>query len=462
MSQNLHIYIITAVALAAGLLSFFVIQGVASSKDLRFPNLTGDSNHYMVLAEHLIEKQAFDTYPEKTSPEIFRTPGYPLFLVLLFSVFGSWKAAALVQALLMAGVPLFTYFLGKRIFSENTAFAASIVTALDPTRLFFSTLTLADGIFTLLLLLSILLLFGALDSSGVDRKKLFFSGLFLGYAVLVRPIGQFLPFLYLGYLFLKLPQRKLLLKVGVVFLIPFVIIVGSWMLRNKIVMGTWQLSTVRDSNLAYFAALYLKEKEGVSPEFLMGELAKKAGDQDSLTLISPGAQATNREFARSVISSHPLSYLKFHLVKTVPFFLNDGLRDIERTLHLNNAPLPNITSTLLKGDLGAFWDVLKSDGRDMIYLLVGSGILSLIFLGVFLETLRGLFEPRRRIFIAFFALFILYFALLTGPIANARYRLPASPLLFLLGIAGLGHFFSWICPVREKSLRNIGTEVTSS
>lgn len=450
MNKNLHIGIIMAVALAAGLLSFFVVQGVAGSQDLRFPNLTGDSNHYKILAEHLLEKQAFDTYPGETSPEIFRTPGYPLFLVLLLGILGSWKAVALAQSLLMVGVPLLTYFLGKRIFSENTALAASMVTALDPTRLFFSTLTLADGLFTLLLLLSVFLLFAALDSPGADRKKLFFSGLFLGYAVLVRPIGQFLPLLYLGYLFFKLPQRKLLIKTGIIFLIPFVIVVGSWMLRNKIIMGTWQLSTVRDSNLAYFAMLYLKEKEGISPEFLMGELAKKAGGQDSLALITPEAQPLNREFTRSVIGSHPFSYLKFHLVKTVPFFLNDGLRDIERTLRLNSALLPNITGLLLRGDLGALWGVLKSGGRDMVYLLVGSGVLGLIFLGAILETLRGIFEPRRRIFVAFFALFVLYFALLTGPIANARYRLPASPLLFLLGIAGLRYLFSWIRPVRDR------------
>jgi hypothetical protein len=77
----------------------------------------------------------------------------------------------------------------------------------------------------------------------------------------------------------------------------------------------------------------------------------------------------------------------------------------------------------------------------MVYLFVGSGILGLLFFGAFLETLRGTFEPRRRIFVAFFASFILYFALLTGPIANARYRLPVSPLLFLLGIAGLRYLF---------------------
>lgn len=450
--KNLRIYIVVVVALAAGLLSFFVVQGVTGSQGLRFPNLTGDSNHYQILAEHLMEKQAFDTYPGKTSPEIFRTPGYPLFLILLFGVLGSWKAVAFAQSLLMAGVPLLTYFLGKRIFSENTAFAASIVTALDPTRLFFSTLTLADGLFTLLLLLSAFLLFAALDSPGADRKKLFFSGLFLGYAILVRPIGQFLPLLYLGYLFWKLPQRKLLLKAGIIFLIPLAIVVGSWMLRNKIVMGTWQLSTVRDYNLAYFSILFLKDKEGASPEFLIGELAKKAGGQDGLTLITPEAQPLNREFARSVISSHPFSYLKFHLVKTVPFFLNDGLRDIERTLHLNNAPLPNITGLLLKGDLGALGSVLKNGGRDMVYLLVGSGVLGLLFLGAGLATIRGILEPRRRIFVAFFASFILYFALLTGPIANARYRLPASPLLFLLGIAGLGYLFSRIRPVRDKGL----------
>ena len=63
-----------------------------------------------------------------------------------------------------------------------------------------------------------------------------------------------------------------------------------------------------------------------------------------------------------------------------------------------------------------------------------------ILLGI-VGFVRGLLGKVTKMPTVFFTVLILYFAVLTGPVANARYRIPVMPLLAIL--AGVGAQVVW-------------------
>lgn len=446
---------------------FGLVYAVTEAKNLRFPYLTGDSNHYRLLAEHLLAKGAFDTYPDRPSPDSFRTPGYPLFLAALFAIGGSWKAAAFLQIVILSLIGVSVYFFGKEIFGKTFGLLAGVFVALDPVGLFYSTLTLSDGLFTLLFILSLLLFwrgmrggsvlmftptprepsaFQSTDEWSSKRKNIsqaapfwvwgFISGAILGFAVLVRPIGQFLPILYLAFLWFETSNRRVWARRGIVFLIGFSLIVFPWMLRNKLTFDSWQLSSVGNFNAGYFAMLFLQEKTGIPASQYEQMLVDEKAGGDLAVLRSMEGGPISLEFARDVIIRHPIEYTVFHAIKTMPFFLNDGLREIARLLNFSDRPLPNFSSFLLSGDFKSLVAAFKEGGVNTALLLLGSGGMSiLIFLAAY-GIWMGVKSSEYRAAVIFILLLILYFAVFTGPVANARYRMPAMPLLFISAVYG--------------------------
>lgn len=429
--------ILFAVSFVSAALSFFVIYDLSVKNDFRFPSLTGDSNHYRILAENLLSKQAFDRFPDFYSPEDFRTPGYPLFLALLFLISGSWVFSAFLQSLIIASIPILTYFLGEKVFNARVGIIAGFIVALDPLRHFFSALTLSDAPFTALLLAVFVLFFYALKDIERPGRKMFIAGLVLGYAVLVRPIGQFLAiFFILFWFFQKRGEIRQNLKPVILFLIGFLVIVGAWSVRNQITFGTWQLASVSNYNVAYYAELFEQERTGVSLTEQQQKLASELGYPDREVMRSMKANDINIRYAKDVLFAHPFEYTSYHLLKTIPFFLNDGLRDTARLLGLNDEPLPNFTGFLLHGEFKKFFQALGVGGVNTTLLIIGSGFMFILLIFAGYGAFIGFKNRDSRLAVIFFIGIIIYFALVTGPVSTARYRLPVMPFITILAVSG--------------------------
>ncbi len=441
--------ILIAVSFLSAALSFFVIYDLSVKNEFRFPSLTGDSNHYRILAENLISKQAFDRFPDSYSPEDFRTPGYPLFLALLFLITGSWVFSAFLQSLIMASIPILTYFLGEKIFNARVGLVAGFIVALDPLRHFFSSLTLSDAPFTALLLAVFVLFFYAIHDSVNPGRKMFMAGLVLGFAVLVRPIGQFLPIFFILFWFVqKRWEIRLNLKPAIIFLAGFLIVVGAWSIRNQVTFGTWEIASVSNYNIAYYAELFEQERTGVSLNEQQEKLASELGYSDREVMRSMKANDINIRYAKDVLFAHPFEYTYYHLVKTIPFFLNDGLRDTARLLGLNDEPLPNFTGFLLDGEFKKFFQTLGVGGVNATLLIMGSGFMFIFLILAGYGALVGFKNRESRLAVIFFVGIIFYFALVTGPVSTARYRLPVMPFITILAVSG---FISAFHKIRSRS-----------
>lgn len=87
---------------------------------------TSESNHRM--AVNLLHGDEYSIEPSPmAAPDLFRTPGYPLFLVPFYWLFGRFRLVAVyvAQALLHAAVPVLMFSLSRRIFSRCNAACGS-------------------------------------------------------------------------------------------------------------------------------------------------------------------------------------------------------------------------------------------------------------------------------------------------------------------------------------------------
>lgn len=426
----------------AGVLGFAANYYISAFYQLRFPYPGGDANHYRVLAEALVEKHAF-VIPSGI-PESDRTPGYPLFLAVFYALTRNWILVALGQSLLLAFVPIFTYFLANRFFGRTVGLAAGFLTAIDPVRLFNSSVLLSDGLFTLLFLASLGLFFKYVDSSDKPLWYILIVGFILGYATLVRQVGLLLPLFFLVYLFISRKVKFPSFKLVALLMGGFLIFVIPWSVRNKIVFDRWQLSPEGLRIVAYHhVTAFMEFKSGKPSQEFKKELDQKLADA-GIWEESFGGEKIYTEYIKKNIRFRDIpQYAFFYAVKTAPFFLNDGLRDLARSLGFSSTTsFPNITTFILNGNFAELIKVLFRDLKNTGLLVLGAGFmffyLSLASYGVFV-----LFRNRNqnRLVAFFLALLILYFALASGPVSNFRLRLPVMPLILIL--AANGGYLLW-------------------
>ena len=145
--------------------------------------VTPDSKGYVALAVDLHRGQF-----GSAAREIFRTPGYPAFLLVSF-VAGEhwWQAVLLLQIAIDVLLVYLTYRLALALFGRNAVLAA-IFQATSAIATASSMRILSDGLFAMLLTLAILLFVRFWLRGG--RAWLAVSAVVLSAACYVRPVGQ--------------------------------------------------------------------------------------------------------------------------------------------------------------------------------------------------------------------------------------------------------------------------------
>jgi len=106
-----------------------------------------DQEGYRQLGQVLATTGKFTRYPDSPTfvPEVIRTPGYPLFVALIYRVFGaSQLAVALAQAVVFAVICLMVFVMTRRLASSAVARAAAAATALYPPLPYFGALVLTE------------------------------------------------------------------------------------------------------------------------------------------------------------------------------------------------------------------------------------------------------------------------------------------------------------------------------
>ncbi len=398
----------------------------------------GDPPGYYQLALNLAEH---GVYSQGTGvpylPEANRTPGYPLFLDLVFQVSGpSVVAVAIAQSLLHALVGVMIARLGERNFgSVRIGMGGALFWAIAPIPSVFSGILFTEILFTSVFLLLLLLL------TDPPLRRAAVAGGVLGIGILIRPIAilvwpALLPFFFLGSGWRRWVARY------AVFSLILVAVVSPWIYRNTVVFGKPIVSSIQGNNLLYYnAAGYIARRDGLtlreSQELAIQEyqaylLEKKL--QPATPMEESDAMSAT---AIRILSADPIRALWFNWLDSLNgfrpgvsylfmFLAPDSLTPNDTT----GAELSPAVSNLDRPEI-LLTAVLLSVFYGFLFLLAAAGIVSLV-------------RKRNWKVLTLFGIPCFFLMYSPGLASNARFRIPVEPLLCLLAAAALSEILPLI------------------
>jgi 4-amino-4-deoxy-L-arabinose transferase-like glycosyltransferase len=381
-----------------------------------------DSSGYLDSAQALIQDWRFNEAPGDPEPQFVRTPGYPLFLAFLMSFLGTDVVRlAVAQSVLSAVVVVPTYLLGARIFSPRIGLIAAILTAAHFQLIYYSGMMLTETLASLSVAVLALVLLRCVTDRRASRVWWLAAGLAIAAATMVRPTTYYLPILVLAGLvaaaaFKKLPWRTSLIAAAMM-LIPVLVIIGGWQVRNEIRVDSSKLSGIDAVNLyLYRGAGVIGERDGRHWLDVQEDLSAEFGPRPPDEAQGPYYE---RMFAEGVniVRDEPLL---FAVVTWRGFLANvfGDARDTERILgYLGVTPAPQ-------------WRFLGYGFKAMVWSLAITGLISA-------RKLPGRFGGAALLGATTF--YVL--AISAGPESYSRFRVPVTPLMMVLAAAGLYWLF---------------------
>ncbi len=251
-----------------------------------------DEGDYHQIAAKLAAGEGFSGSYGATA---FRPPAQPLFLAVVYAVFGtSVRSAYIAQALLASLLPLVTmWFARSELKHSGWASLAGALAALHPGIAYAST-TLYPVVLT-----SVCLVVGVAYVSRAALRESRWSapaaGLALGMAGLTTP--YLAPLVGIGGVLLALRGR---LRRGLVVTLVGLLPVGLWVARNADVLGAPVLGTHGGYNLALGANASSRVSQG-SSSHAGASLPSSSPPPSSSSLSAPRRRSPNHDFASPVI-----------------------------------------------------------------------------------------------------------------------------------------------------------------
>lgn len=390
--------------------------------------LTGDSPGYHRLAQCIVNDFSF-------CADTFRTPGYPFFIAIFYSLFGAKPWVVLFAQILVSLVSIYYVFkIGEILFSKRVGMVAALLLAIDPNTIFSTASLYSESLFVAFLSASFYFYLRGLTQG--EWRSFVFAGMLLAITTLVRPVAQYY-FIILFFAALLWPTGKLSvrLKWGLLYALAFAVITGPWLYRNYTLYDTVKLSSIQGENLLFWQVAYARSWETHQPyETINAELVAQA---KTLGYSESGNPFVNERIAQKIaieyIKTHPRIYLSRWISGTIHTYTNLSTADIVTKLGLQPGELPKGAMFASESE----FELIANFFRLKSFPEIASGFIVMALLLVNYSTfLLGASALIRQHQLATFTLFvisIMYFTVTGGPIGLARFRLPVEPFYLLVG-----------------------------
>lgn len=380
--------------------------------------LKGDEPEYVTIAEGLNQEGRFSSTPamlklyqggKPGDPTAYRSPVLPLIIAAHYRLFGSSLTYPRITLILLSSLTcVLLAFLGRNIGYPLAGLLAGAIWALWPPALFGSYSAdrlLNENLAAFFLVGSTILMLTFRHA--LTPVRIVASGLLLGLAILTR--GYLLFLLPLSIIFIALWPIKRRSQVAILFALSSIIVPGTWVIRNWIVMGKPVLSTQTD-------------------HFYLGNNAWARGSfgGDVLTLRYEAPQI------KALIERHP----NFR-----------EMSEMERSQMWSQEAVNSVTSNPAR----FIWLLGR---KTLLYLAPTQTwarkfyrwhyplalILPFFIAGIVITIRRGLKRETLLLLLPVIAVYIA--TLLTY--ALDRYRFPIEPFIVLLGAIGIVESIRWL------------------
>lgn len=257
----------------------------------------GDAVDYRAIAGHLAEDGVFARVGDQATA--LRSPLYPALLALLRLLTGGEALGSLValQGLLLTVAGAYIYRIARARYGIEGGLAALAIAALSPYHAFFQLRIYTEPLFLAALAPG---LFYALEARRTGRpRSAMVAGALLGLATLTRPVTLFLPLVFL----ITTPSSGVSRgRLAAALLIPFVLTLGPWSLRNAVQVGPVLTTTTAGevlwgANNPVVAEDPDRAGTWISPEEIPAERSAAYG-----SLPKPGAGELERDRAQRALA----------------------------------------------------------------------------------------------------------------------------------------------------------------
>ncbi len=408
---------------------FFTMHLAAIQKEKSIqpilPVLREDSEEYAALSESLLLRQSFT---QDGKIETLRAPGYPAFIALLRSSIDSFFLVTAVQVVLVFISAIFVRKLGIFFASKRVGEIAAILFLSNPVTFYLSLVILTDVPFLFLLICGFYLVV-----SNRRISTIIIASILFGFAVYVRPMGIFaLPIFITPVLVSGRQTRQKVFSVSMLAVI-IALMIFPWMYRNYRSVGVFDFTSFKAINLAFYVApMFLSHLHhtGVTDE--RARIERETGiPQEKWKELAYSAPLSAA--AEKIILAHPFSYALYHAESSLPFLFASPIQEVLNSYRASlDVRVPFETGSighLVNREWGLFFQSITKDWWKLLErLLMGFA---------YLIAAYGFFTQRRNPLAWAFIFIPAYLMLLSGPAANARYAIQASPFLLLLFAAGI-------------------------
>ena len=376
-----------------------------------------DTKKYVEPAENWLAGHGFS---RAGRPDTDRTPGYPLVIAAFRAAGLSLRDLVIAQHLASALVAVALLLIARRMTgSLAIGLLAALVTAIDLPVIHHANLVLTETLFTSLLLLLFVAIWGIGERSGAAVWQSAAAGLLLGGMTLVRPLAMlfFIPLaLYLAW-----TRRDVAMKIVPVFVICSVLFPAAWIYRNDRLTGVPKLSTNSATLLLYWhaaGALAIEDPGDFEEAFLrrQAELETIAGARSRAVFgVSdvrdvPYIQRTavDMELGREILLRHPVAFGKLFLRGIAVNLLGGGTDALTRVTTLSRSAASRL--------------LLVYTAIALVLAIIGQ---------------VRLLQTNRRLGVLIL-LTIAYFIVFTaGALSYSRFRVPIVPMYAITIASGI-------------------------
>jgi len=389
-----------------------------------------DTPTYILPAQSLITHGSFSSYE---TPEIVRTPGYPLLLVPAVA-FGHPIAIGLLENFLLATASgaLIWLIVRDSLPASNAGLWAILLYCPEPVGLLYSEQILSDMLFSTQLLLFVWL--GVRFLRKPSYVNLLLAALALGAATYTRPVTLYLG-LWLAPLLLFLPgylTRGQRLARAILFPLLCGLTLAPWILRNVTVSEYPGFSSASDGGLYGYGAAAVKAR--LEHKNFVETLKELGMGDDGHYFESHPEQRSwpngkiakfQRDEAARIILGHFSTYALIHAHGCAVVVFAPGTTETLTALGLYAKGSGLLARALDQGILGATLGLIRQNPVVGVALaLMGTQLL--IYYWLALKGLRHMPPAVRALLVSL----SLYLVLVSGQaLAVARYRVPVMPLV---------------------------------
>ncbi len=199
---------------------------------------TSDAFEFHTLAKNLSEGNGFTL---DNIPTAYRAPGYPLFLSIIYKLFGpNILIGQIAQAVLETLQCFLLYLMGKFLLSSLAGLITAGFWAAFPVSVVQSNFLMPEPLFIFLTGTALIIIFSKYFKSYTGKISL---GLIVGCGSLIKPIFILAPLcLFIWMILKKTALKETILTISIVSVVA-VLTISPWLIRNMLVFNKPLLSS---------------------------------------------------------------------------------------------------------------------------------------------------------------------------------------------------------------------------